>query len=270
MIVIVGAGTLGSRVAHLLADEQLSVIDHDVVYKHNLTSQKYTPRDIGTQKVYALMRRLPTIRTHNVFIDYTNLELLKEAEAVIDCTDNLLTRELIDQYCYKNGIPLIHAAAAKKRGIVGLFTGKPCLRSVYHNKISLENCRGNEIDEQLAERLAEKQAQLAKHVLAGKEEHELHLAYPNRLEQISVKDTSDVCDNPLNEETFYITWCPRSQCLAAKPLKKITLPKQSTTKNALTITTQTNGEIHFVGAEDIDELKAQAKKIYQEAKKHSP
>ena len=262
MIAIVGAGTLGSRVAHLLADEQLSVIDHDVVYQHNLASQKYTPRDVGTQKVYALMRRLPTIRTHNVFLDYTNLELLKEAEAVIDCTDNLLTRELIDKYCYENGIPLIHAAAAKKRGIVGLFNGKPCLRSVYHNKISLENCRGNEIDEELADRLAEKQAQLAKQVLAGNEEHELHLAYPDRLEQIQIKDVSDVCEQPLNEETFYITWCPRSQCLSAKPLRKKELPPREETIDAIHARIHADGEIHFSGAEDIDELKRAAKNIY--------
>ena len=89
MIHIVGCGTLGSRVAHALRDEQLALIDHDVVQQRNLQTQKYTKRDVGTQKVYALMRNIPTARTFNTFLDTTNLELLREAEVVVD--ENIVT-----------------------------------------------------------------------------------------------------------------------------------------------------------------------------------
>ncbi len=263
MIYIVGCGTLGSRVAHNLQEEQLALIDHDVVKKHNLQTQQYTRRDVGTQKVYALLRTLPTVRTHNVFLDQTNLELLKEAEAVIDCTDNLLTRELLDTYCYNNGIPLIHAAAAKKRGVVGLFINKPCLRCVYNNKISLENCRGNEIDEQLAQLLADKQAALAKQVLQGEEKHALYLAHPTGLEEITIKSDCTVCDEKSTTNNFYITWCPQAQCLAAKPLQPTTLQPREETIQGVRAVVHENGEIHFAQEEDVDALKRYAQTIYE-------
>jgi molybdopterin/thiamine biosynthesis adenylyltransferase len=262
MLVIVGCGTLGSRVVHQLQEHELTVIDHDVVYKHNLATQQYTARDVGTQKVYALMRRLPNLRTHNVFLDQTNIDLLKEAEAVIDCTDNLLTRELLDKYCYDNGIPLIHAAAAKKRGIVGLFVAPYCLRSVYHNKISLDNCRGSEIDKQLADRLANEQTRLAKRVLAADEQASLALAYPDRLETIKITPNKQRCQETLNQEDFYITWCPQAQCLSAKPLRKKELTPREETIGAVHARVHANGEIHFSGTEEIDALKQVATTIY--------
>lgn len=262
LIIIVGCGTLGSRVAHILKEQHLALIDHDVVYKHNLESQRFTRRDLGTQKVYALMRVLPDVRTHNVFLDQTNIDLLQEAEVVIDCTDNLLTRELIDWYCYNNGIPLVHAAAAKSRGIVGLFYRKPCLRSVYNKKISLENCRGSEINEQLADLLAHKQAQLAQEVLRGDEEHELHLVYPSGLEQITLQTTGDECEQELPTQDFYITWCPQAQCLSAKRLRPIQTHEQQLTVNGVPIRIQADGEIHFLDEQDIDILTQVAKDTY--------
>lgn len=262
MIFIVGCGTLGSKVAHLLADKQLALIDHDVVYEHNLATQEYTRRDVGTQKVYALLRVLPGVRTHNVFLDQTNLELLREAEVVVDCTDNLLTRELLDAYCYHNGIPLVHAAAAKKRGVAGLFTGKPCLRCVYHNKVSLENCRGNEIDQALARLLAQTQERFVRAVLRGEEHHELYLVYPDRLEELRVAGDCSVCEQPVSQEAFYITWCPQAQCLSAKRLQPLEVRIGSYTIGSVTAHVQRDGEIHFSGSEDVDALKAVAKQIY--------
>lgn len=261
MITIIGCGTLGSRVAHKLRDCQLSVVDHDVVYEHNLASQKYSRRDIGTQKVYALMRVIPSIRAHNTFLDETNIQLLGSSEAIIDCTDNLLTRKLLGQYCYENGIPLIHGAAAKKRGIVGCFINNPCLACVYKNKISLENCRGSEINEQVAEQIANKQASLARKVLSGKEHFELYLVYPQKLEEIHLQPCQG-CKEQHKQEQFYMTWCPLAAALSAKPLQQVMLKEETIKKKDVRIEVHPNGEIHFFGSEDIDELKRLAKEIY--------
>jgi adenylyltransferase/sulfurtransferase len=263
MIVIVGCGTLGSRVAHKLKEHRLTLIDHDVVYEHNLETQKFSRRDIGTQKVYALMRIIPTVRAHNTFLDETNLQLIKAAEVVVDCTDNLVTRKLLGQYCYENGIPLIHAAAAKSRGIVGCFVNNPCLQCVYDNKISLENCRGSEIDTDLAQLLADTQAELTQTVLDGEEEFFLALAYPDRLEEITV-EKCEGCDTQYVHEDYYITWCPQADALSAKRLKKIVMQERKETHGDITVKIHPDGELHFFGSENIDDLKQIAHKIYQE------
>lgn len=262
MITIVGCGTLGSRVAHQLKDHRLALIDHDVVKKHNLQSQQYTKRDVGTQKVYALMRNIPTARTHNVFLDSTNQELLRDAEVVVDCTDNLLTRELIDEYCYDHGIPLVHAAAARSRGVVGLFCGKQCLRCVYQDKISLENCRGNEIDEAIAQKIAEQQARLVREVLAGEEHPSLALVTTQGLEPVRLSSDCGVCDEETTSKDWYVTWCPQAQCLSAKRLQPQEMRPREETIDGVQVRVLGNGELHFSGEEDVDVLERVAEKIY--------
>ena len=262
MITIVGCGTLGSRVAHNLKDQKLALIDHDVITKENLQTQKYTKRDVGTQKVYALMRRIPTARTFNTFLDATNLELLKEAEVVIDCTDNLLTRELIDSYCHDNGIALVHAAAAKDKGIVGLFCGTHCLRAVYDDKISLENCRGNEIDTAIADTLAQEQARLAQEVLAGEERAQLHLVRADGQQEIGLPQDTSACKQEAPRKDWYITWCPQAQCLSAKRLRPLETRERDETISGVHAHVHPDGEIHFSGTEDIDALRRAAQTIY--------
>ncbi|MFT4250023.1 MAG: HesA/MoeB/ThiF family protein [Candidatus Woesearchaeota archaeon] len=261
MIAIIGLGTLGSRLAHLLKEESLALIDHDVVYEENLEIQKYTRRDIGTQKVYAIMRLIPSIRAHNVFLDETNIELLREAEVVIDCTDNLVTRRLLGKYCYDEGIPFIHAAAGKKRGIVGLFVGKHCFACAYKNKIAVDTCRGREIPVELADKLVLKQARLTAQVLAGEEKPFLQLLTVED-EQIITFSACSACEEELPREEFYITWCTLASTMSAKPLKKRLLRAETTTRKGTRCVVFENGEIHYYGEEDIDKLKVLTQELY--------
>lgn len=58
---IIGAGSIGSNVAELLARygiEKMSIYDFDVVESHNIANQLYTEEDIGCPKTEALAKLL--------------------------------------------------------------------------------------------------------------------------------------------------------------------------------------------------------------------
>ncbi len=262
MIAIIGCGTLGSKVAHLLKQEELLLIDHDVVHEENLAYQQFSRKDVGTQKVYALLRVIPHARTHNTFLDEINIELLRNASVVVDCTDNLYTRLVLDRYCVQNGISLVHAAAGTKRGIVGRFTQKKCLRSVYKNKISVENCRGREIEHELANLLAQTQASLATEVLQGKEEFYLALV-DKTVTPITLAEQKGTCEEQETPKPYYVTWCEQEGCLSAKPKKNYLTTQREEIIQQQRVRIQPNGEIYVYDTEDIDVVEDIARRIYE-------
>jgi molybdopterin-synthase adenylyltransferase len=125
-ISIVGLGALGSVAAELCARAgigKLTIIDHDIVEVSNLPRQNYTEKNINTPKADALFEKLAKINSNTIIIkkpthfNNTNCDLL-DTDVVLDCTDNLKTRFLINEYCTKNNIPWVHGAAAGPIGVV--------------------------------------------------------------------------------------------------------------------------------------------------------
>lgn len=120
MIVIVGAGALGSHLVLLLRNrkENIVVVDYDRVEQKNVASQFHTRQGIGKNKTVALSRAMGGmfkrgISTKAVKLVPENLkEVLGEAMLVVDCTDNSHSRWLIRDYCLKNSIPCLHGALA--------------------------------------------------------------------------------------------------------------------------------------------------------------
>ena len=143
-VTIVGLGSLGSFTALLLAKNgiNLNLIDFDKVSIENLSSQIYSRKDVGKYKTRALAKYLKKINNdiriniQNERLNSINIKIL-DSELVIDCTDNLETRFLIDSYCYKK-IPWIHTAALKTIGLVYVINNS--LSDLYHKNISLDSC----------------------------------------------------------------------------------------------------------------------------------
>lgn len=112
-VVIVGCGALGSHVALFLRNEgQLVLIDGDRVEAKNVLSQHHGKAAVGKNKAQALAGSLALgsgIKAQVVGFSLTanNVEvLLGDADLVIDCTDNAMTRHLM------RGVNVVHAALA--------------------------------------------------------------------------------------------------------------------------------------------------------------
>jgi molybdopterin-synthase adenylyltransferase len=135
-IALVGMGGLGAAAALYLAGagiKQLILIDNDKVEESNLHRQiLYTEQDIGTLKIDAARARLHALnshvqfQTHSIRLDETNaVNLLAQADVVLDCTDNFKARFLLNDVCLVLKKPLVSASV---QGFSGqLATYKPYL-----------------------------------------------------------------------------------------------------------------------------------------------
>jgi molybdopterin/thiamine biosynthesis adenylyltransferase len=129
-VLVVGCGALGSTVIDLLARSgvgHLVVVDRDFVELSNLQRQLlYDEADAaaGTPKAVAAAQAVGRINAgveiEAVVADVTpaNVEaLVARADVVIDGTDNLETRYLLNDACVKAGIPWVYGGAIGSTGM---------------------------------------------------------------------------------------------------------------------------------------------------------
>ncbi|MFP6665307.1 MAG: HesA/MoeB/ThiF family protein [Deltaproteobacteria bacterium] len=141
---IVGIGGLGAPAAALLAasaEAHLTLIDDDRVDLSNLPRQPlYGESDLGRAKVEAaaagLSRHYPrlTIRTHIERLEPANADrLLAEADVILDGTDNLDTKILLNEIALRRRTPLVHAGVLGLDGqLMSILPGESaCLRCLF-------------------------------------------------------------------------------------------------------------------------------------------
>ncbi|MBS3175286.1 ThiF family adenylyltransferase [Candidatus Woesearchaeota archaeon] len=139
-ITILGIGALGTNTLNLLARAgvgKIKIIDRDVVELSNLQRQTlFSEEDIDKPKVYAAKEKINKINskvkieTYLTDLDYENVEILKSG-LILDCTDNIYTRFLINEYSRKNNIPWIYASVIGSKGMVMNVTEKtPCFNCI--------------------------------------------------------------------------------------------------------------------------------------------
>lgn len=140
-VVIVGMGALGCVSANELVRAGVGfvrLIDRDLVEVSNLQRQVlYTEADAAESapKVYAAAEHLqaanPDIEIDPVFSDLNSTnadELLGGCDLIVDATDNLETRYLINEFCVENSIPWVYGGAVESEGMAASFLpGGPCL-----------------------------------------------------------------------------------------------------------------------------------------------
>src|SRR5579862_1051918 len=144
--VIVGCGALGSLQAMALARSgvgRLTIIDRDYVDETNLQRQflfEESDAAEGLPKAVAAARRLrrinSSIRVQEVVADLVPgnaEELLAGAGVILDGTDNLETRYLINDVAVSCGVPWIYGAAVASYGIEMpvMPPRTACLRCIY-------------------------------------------------------------------------------------------------------------------------------------------
>ena len=139
LVTIVGCGGTGTAAAEYLARAgvNLRLIDRDIVELINLQRQLFGEADLGKPKAEALKERLEAansevrIEAINDDLNSTNIDnYLSICDIILDGTDNMDTRFLINDYCSKHKIPFTYAAAIQTEGLFTLFIPKktPCLR----------------------------------------------------------------------------------------------------------------------------------------------
>jgi len=145
-VTIVGCGALGGVLAQTLTRAgvgRLRLVDRDVVDETNLHRQVlFEDRHAadGAPKVEAARETLERIggptrfETRLVHVCAENvLELVEGADLVLDGTDNLATRYLLNDACVRAGLPWVYAGVVGSGGLVMPVAagGAPCLRCVF-------------------------------------------------------------------------------------------------------------------------------------------
>lgn len=136
-VTIVGIGALGTTVLDILSRAgigKIKIIDRDIIELNNLQRQTlFNEEDLGKPKVVVAKEKIAQINSdiaieiHLADLDYDNLDIIK-SDLILDCTDNMYTRFLINDYSRKNNIPWIYASVIGSKGMTMNITKEtPCL-----------------------------------------------------------------------------------------------------------------------------------------------
>jgi molybdopterin/thiamine biosynthesis adenylyltransferase len=142
-VCIVGMGALGTVLANHMVRAGVGLVrfvDRDYVEKSNLQRQMlYDEEDVlnGYPKAVAAEKKLRKInsevRLEAIVADVTvqNIaSLLEGIDLVLDGTDNFQTRFLLNDACFRSGIPFTYGGAVSSRGMSAILVpgATPCLR----------------------------------------------------------------------------------------------------------------------------------------------
>lgn len=146
-ILVVGTGGLGSPVSYYLTAAgigRLGLADADVVDYSNLQRQiVHSTPDIGRLKVESAREKLARINPETEIITYpcrmneqNILELLDDYDIVVDATDNLETRYVLNKACIAKEKPFIYGGVMSMVGqAMTILPGKgPCFRCIFRDK----------------------------------------------------------------------------------------------------------------------------------------
>lgn len=144
-VAVVGSGGLGGYVIEMLARiglGKLRLIDGDVFECSNLNRQLYATEDnLGCIKVEEAKKRVAQIHTgvqvipiHHNITKENGQRLLKGADLVMDCVDNVTTRFIMAEVCHSLNIPLIHGAVGGWHGqVMTIMPGDQGLKLLYND-----------------------------------------------------------------------------------------------------------------------------------------
>lgn len=131
-VAIIGCGGLGSTAAVYLAASGLGhihLIDYDTIDISNLHRQVfYTLDELGNSKARSLANHIKNISdftsvsiSDQAITKNTIKEQLKDFTIILDCTDSLPTKYLLNDYCVLNHKVLVYGSLYKHDGYVSVF-----------------------------------------------------------------------------------------------------------------------------------------------------
>ncbi|PWW47822.1 molybdopterin/thiamine biosynthesis adenylyltransferase [Melaminivora alkalimesophila] len=152
-VLIVGAGGLGSPAALFLGSAgvgTLTLVDDDVVDLTNLQRQiAHTSARVGMGKVQSAAEAVRAINP-DVHLELVRervdeaalLRLARQADVVLDCTDNYRTRQAINAACVQAGVPLVAGAAIRFDAQISVYDTRradmPCYACLFPPQAEFE------------------------------------------------------------------------------------------------------------------------------------
>jgi adenylyltransferase/sulfurtransferase len=145
-VAVTGVGALGTVIANNLARAgvgSIRLIDRDIVELSNLQRQTlFTEADADAQtpKALAACEHLKAVNSEielePVIIDITSANIhsaLDGADLVVDGSDNMELRHLVNEWCVKHGVPWVYGAALQAGGASMTIVPRktPCFRCLY-------------------------------------------------------------------------------------------------------------------------------------------
>jgi sulfur-carrier protein adenylyltransferase/sulfurtransferase len=143
-VLVVGAGALGCPVLQYLTAAgvgNLGIVDNDWVDLSNLHRQiLYDINDISKPKPLAAKKKLeklnPDVRISTYFLRLNRdrvIEIFKDYDLIVDCTDNFATRYLLNDACVMLNKPLVYGAILRFTGQVMVlnYRNGPTLRCIF-------------------------------------------------------------------------------------------------------------------------------------------
>lgn len=149
-VVVIGAGGLGAPVLTYLASAgvgTITLVDYDIVSESNLNRQfLYKEKDIGYSKAQLAKEVLCglnsgiTINIISEKVDYNNIkEIIKGADVVVDCVDNVETRMIVNRGCLEADIPFVEGGVNSFYGFVmSIRREYPCLECIGYGNSKLK------------------------------------------------------------------------------------------------------------------------------------
>jgi sulfur-carrier protein adenylyltransferase/sulfurtransferase len=143
-VLVVGFGGLGVPAAVYLASAgvgRIGIVDFDPVELSNLQRQfLFSEADLGRRKVDVAKEKLAqvnpniTVVTHGVRLDSRNaMKIIREYDVVLDATDNVPSRYLINDACVLQDKPDVYAGVIGFNGQASVFHASrgPCYRCLF-------------------------------------------------------------------------------------------------------------------------------------------
>ncbi len=142
-VLVVGAGGLGSPVLLYLAAAgvgRLTIVDGDRLTRSNLNRQVlYTEADLGRPKAEAARDHLLALNSELEVIAHSfpltaenGAALVADSDLVVEASDNLATKALVNRLCVEAGVPLVWGAVERLEGQMGLFLpGHACRACIF-------------------------------------------------------------------------------------------------------------------------------------------
>ncbi len=154
-VIIVGVGALGTQSASLLARAgvgSITLIDRDSITEDNLQRQVlFTENDIGKPKASTAKKHLEAINstiTVTAYDDDLTNETIEKyipytTTVIVDGTDNMETRFLVNDYALQQSIPWVYGAGIQGKGSIMTVLPKkqPCFACVFADHLASETCQ---------------------------------------------------------------------------------------------------------------------------------
>lgn len=181
-IAVIGCGGLGSAAIPILAAAgvgKMVLIDNDTIELSNLQRQTpYCEEHLGKSKAIVLAeiiaKQNKEVKTQ-IVTERVNLhqllEITKNCHVILDCSDNLATRQAINKVAVAHKIPLVFGAAIRFEGQFTVFDARqeysPCYACLFEgDEQTQDTCSTSGIFSPLVNIIGAKQAMEALKLIA--------------------------------------------------------------------------------------------------------